>query len=92
MHIDCTYKYDFTIVGVDGGNSLESTDPHKKNITGGDRDQLSLTPHLLLSSSSITILPSLLYPTLFYSVLPVMLLLDYQNALIQSLLTERFSG
>lgn len=25
-------------------------------------------------------------------VLPVMLLLDYQNALIQSLLTERFSG
>ena len=30
---------------------------------------------------------------LFHSIVsPTMLLLDYQNALIQSLLTERFSG
>lgn len=39
---------------------------------------------LLLSTVNLTSLP--------FIALPVMLLLDYQNALIQSLLTERFSG
>ena len=61
-----------------------------KLITGGDSDPSgSPTAHDDRAAISHRPLPLPLYSPIAS---PVMLLLDYQNVLIQSLLTERFSG